>query len=310
MLMAAVLVSCTDSNIFKPAEPEPEPEDYITVSVNAPELVFEAEGGSRKITFKTNAKWTVETSEGWCSPSRKSGEASSSSFNLEVSANENIDERSATVTITAGTASKTITVRQKKMTPLSIDRTDFSLTSEGGEISFNVTAIVEYECEIDEAAASWITPLDSKAVETSIFNFAVAPNDGYSGRTGRIFITNADLGIEHVITVTQDQKDALWSETTLFEVPQKGGDITVDINANIDYEIIIGEDWIQRTSGKAAETDKIGFRVLENKNDEKREGGITFTSKDGKLTETITVVQKGLKTPDGNIGGMPEHPWE
>lgn len=54
------------------------------------------------------------------------------------------------------------------------------------------------------------------------------------------------------IVVTQKQKDAITLTTAKFEVDKNGGEIQVEVKANVTYEVVIPEQyqsWIREGSG-------------------------------------------------------------
>ena len=79
------------------------------------------------------------------------------------------------------------------------------------------------------------------------------------------------------------------------EVGAEGGDIAIEVKANVKYEYVIEEaaqSWIESGS-RALTASTIKLKVAENENTSKREGKITIRS--GELSETVTVYQEGSK---------------
>ena len=75
---------------------------------------------------------------------------------------------------------------------------------------------------------------------------------------------------------------------------QEGGEIEVEVQANIDYEMEISEtakSWITEATTRALTTHKHTFMIAANEEVEKREGEIIFKS--GDKVETVKVYQAG-----------------
>ena len=93
------------------------------------------------------------------------------------------------------------------------------------------------------------------------------------------------------IVVTQKQKDALTVTSSKYEVASKGGNISVEVKANINFEVEVRADWIKQQTEKtrALTTSNLNFTIEPNETGDKREGEIIIKS--GELSETIKVYQ-------------------
>jgi len=85
---------------------------YITPG-SSQSILLEAGSASSEFVFSTNYDWTARSSESWLSVSPASGSAGEN-IKIKISAAENsgYDVRSATVMLSAGEATQTITVQQ------------------------------------------------------------------------------------------------------------------------------------------------------------------------------------------------------
>ena len=93
------------------------------------------------------------------------------------------------------------------------------------------------------------------------------------------------------IVVTQKQKDALTVTSSKYEVDSKGGNINVEVKANISFEVEIKTDWIKQQTEKtrALTASNLNFTIEPNETGDKREGEIIIKS--GELSETVKVYQ-------------------
>ena len=138
LLTVATIVACSKSddvgggnNNETPKQPE--------ITLNATASNFATDGGSSEITFTSSAAWTAEVinsrADAWCTVNPTSGAAGDAKITVTTTANDTPDDRSASIVIKAGTASKTITVSQKQKDALTVTASKFEVGAEGGEVA-------------------------------------------------------------------------------------------------------------------------------------------------------------------------------
>ena len=93
------------------------------------------------------------------------------------------------------------------------------------------------------------------------------------------------------IVVTQKSERRLTVTSSKYEVASKGGNISVEVKANINFEVEVRADWIKQQTEKtrALTTSNLNFTIEPNETGDKREGEIIIKS--GELSETIKVYQ-------------------
>lgn len=64
--------------------------------------------------------------------------------------------------------------------------------------------------------------------------------------------------------MTQKQQDALTVTTSKYEVGGAGGNIAVEVKANITYEVEVNVDWIKQTGTRALTTSTLYFSIDAN----------------------------------------------
>lgn len=108
-LNASVTTVDMTSNV--PAEEEIiKPDDYMTISENT--LNYTMNAASKDVAISSSAEWTAVSSESWCTVSPASGAAGDSKLTISVTNNTITSERTATVTVSMGTITQEITIRQ------------------------------------------------------------------------------------------------------------------------------------------------------------------------------------------------------
>ena len=143
--MLCVFASCSDGGRDDPVNPTPKPEEVkaeITLdsTIESNGLSFGASAGDNSVSFTTNTNWTLtvsSTTSGttWCTASATSGSKGSATVKFTVTENTEYDDRSVSVTVKAGTASKTFKITQKGD---ALEYRIFSGTKEQGDIIFSV----------------------------------------------------------------------------------------------------------------------------------------------------------------------------
>ena len=87
-------------------------ETIQTLSVDQKSLAFDADGGQQQLAIRSNARWTISSSESWCSVPTSSG-SGNSDVTIIAGANPTTEERTATITVSNSERAVTVTVTQK-----------------------------------------------------------------------------------------------------------------------------------------------------------------------------------------------------
>ena len=117
-------------------------------------------------------------------------------------------------------------------------------------------------------------------------------NDTYDERNATVTIKCGNASSS--ITVTQKQKDALLVTSNKIEIEAAGGEATIEVKANVDYDYTVEESaksWISIGGTRALTTKNIILNIAENEEQTPREGKITISNSDFK--EEVTVYQQG-----------------
>lgn len=116
LAFAACSESDVDNGVNSGGGQTPPKQPEITLSTTVAD--FSTDGGSNVITFTSSEAWTAQVvnsrADDWCSIEPTSGPAGSSKITVTTTENDTPDNRTASIIIKAGTASKTINVLQKK----------------------------------------------------------------------------------------------------------------------------------------------------------------------------------------------------
>ena len=188
-MIVCVLASCSDGGSDNPVNPTPKPEEVkteITIDsgIISNGLSFAASQGEQSISFSVNADWTLSvasTTSGatWCKASATNGGKGSANVKFTIDENTSYDDRSVSVTIKAGTVSKTFTITQKGADAMLVTTTKYEVAQEGGKIEVEVKANIDYQFAISDTAKDWITEAKSKSRGLTTYKhaFEIAMNE-------------------------------------------------------------------------------------------------------------------------------------
>ena len=142
-------------------------------------------------------------------------------------------------------------------------------------------------------AADWctVTPSSGGAGDASV-TVSTQENTGYDSRSVKLTLVTG--GIEKSFTVSQKQKDALTLTASRFEIGKEGGNVQVEVKANIAFEVEIPEadrSWISQVNTRGLVSANLTFAVAPNQGPAGREGEIVIRS--GSLSEKLRITQEG-----------------
>ena len=171
---------------------------------------------------------------------------------------------------------------------------NLSFDSEEDSQTIDVYSTASWTAEfVNDRAKDWcsISPTNGDAGNSSIL-VSVKENTTGEERSASIVVKSGSL--QKIVKVAQKQNDALTVTSSKFEVKAEGGEVEIEVKANIDYDYTIEESaksWVKYKTTRAMETSTLVFDISENTSIDKREAKITFKS--GNLKEVVTIYQDG-----------------
>ena len=261
-------------------------------------------GGSATVELESNVEYDVVIPSDcdWVSraeePAKTRG-LEKSSFTLNVSENKTYKERKALITVInkEENLSGTVTIIQPFETIFKADNTSFNLDMDGGIITVNMESNIDYKVVIPKEF-NWISiPETSKTRETktSAVTLKIDENMSYGDRDGIVYICNEDAGEEIKVIIHQTFAAVLKADNNTFEVAMEGGTVTINMESNISYDVIIPEDckWVTRSSAKtrAAKPSIVTLSVAENKSYKERTVIVNICNKQAGVSVPITIHQ-------------------
>ncbi len=311
LLLSLSLWSCgsKDDGIDDPDVPEnpeqpenPDVPEYVELYVSEDNLVMEAQGGEASFDIECNTKWSIRNESGWCKTDVASGEGNGTVKVTAGAYHENAD-RNTVLTVKAGDETRTIQVTQKHENALIPSKTKFDVGHEGGNISIELPGNIDCHLTIPWRFKAWIKEAPkSKESETKTFDLVISKNDEFEKREGYVIVSGN--GLEDTVRIYQAQTDLLILTQVVYRLNQEGGDITVELKTNVDYEITIPGDatsWISRVETRAIREDRLDFHIEANGSDKERTVKIVVKDKNSALDDTLYVHQGGKGVFAGDV---------
>lgn len=266
--------------------------------ITTPEYNLSNEAHTLSVEVKANVEFAVTSQADWITyVETKSLKAST--IVLSIPANESYDNRTGTVLVkqTNGDLSGIITINQKQTDYLTVTPSSFSVSNQAQTVEIEVKDNVSYSVVIPDDAKSWISVFSNtqtKALTDDKVLLSIAQNTTYDDREASVTIKQTDGSLAGTVKITQAYGEGLIVEKTSYEIGQEGGTIEVEVKANVEFDVIINDDWIQHIETKALNSSSIGLIISENNTYYAREGVIEFKQKGGPLSCSINIIQAQL----------------
>ena len=283
-------VTLTDTLVVRQAEA-----GGLIVSVSRIDLAAEDTGFS--LELQTNVDYTVSIDADWLEQVVSRGLATETlTFSCEP--NYSTVSREAVILLESEIGEQKVTVVQAGR--IEEDEHDFmnvsppslSLVAEATSFTVSVSTNVDYQVA---SSVDWITTTVSGTTNASSVAFDVKANEGTEVREGVITFTSEDGSLVRTVTVTQAGKEMpkLNVSPTTFTLISEAASIEVEIDANVKYSVSSDASWLISPVSGLTEASSLTFDVTANEGTSNREAVLTFTSEDGSITRTVTVIQSG-----------------
>ena len=258
--------------------------------VTSDKYEVDAEGGEISVEVKSNIDYSVKTDADWISQNSTRA-LNTANLTFVIGENTETTKREGHITISSGEFSETVTIYQAGNSPtIIISQNEYSISSEGGEISVEVRSNVDVSVSLPEVG--WINESSTRSMSTHTYVFAISKNEGYDARSAEILFTNKANNLSEKITITQMQQDAIIVAKDKYEIEAKGGSLEFEVQTNVDFETSVDANWITKADTRALHSEKLSFNIKANDTYEDRSATITITGMG--ITQKVSVIQHGL----------------
>lgn len=270
--------------------------DALTVSSSRFEVP--TGGGRVEIEVQSNVNYTVEIQNdcrSWIKEVPATKSLSSSVLVFDIAENFETGMRHGRIVVSDGNLSETIDVYQSGGNRIILDKKDHTVSAKGGVVQIEVSSNFDYEMILPEV--DWVSEImQTKGLATGTRTFRIAPNETYDDRYAEIIFRDRNGTVEEKATIWQVQKDAIIIARDEYEIGNEGGDITIEIQANVDFKTRVAnycQSWIEPVPMTKGLTDySFRFKVLPHEDYDGRSGEIYIYNND---TEKYIRVVQGPK---------------
>jgi len=280
------------------------------------EYVVGASGETIIVEVKSNVDFGVKMPEvDWIKAITDSRSLSTHTLRYIVESNETFDERIAEIVFYDKNSilRDTVSIVQLQKDGFFLMKDEIEVEQEGGKFVVDINANVKYNIEIPSDAKDWLDIVESRSLSNYSHEVIVAANITYSERVAEVAFTDQNGSVYDVLVIKQKQKDLLQVSKKRYDLSAKKNTIAVEVEANVDFSIQIGVDWMTLIEKKIVSSTKqnLYFAVDDNLTMQDRNGQIVIFNKEKEMQQIIDVFQKkeeqessGDKEPEGSVGDM------
>ena len=174
---------------------------------------------------------------------------------------------------------------------LEVSQSSFTISDQGSSQTISFSTNKDWSASVSGGSWCTISPASGSSDVKSI-TVTVTANDTYDDRSATITIKAEELS--KVITISQPKNKAILLTKDKYEVGTAGGSISVELRANIEYDVTIpteNQSWITNTTTKGLVTSNLTFGIAANATYDSRQGKIIIKEKTSTLSDTVYVSQ-------------------
>jgi hypothetical protein len=264
--------------------------DALTITTAKYEVA--SAGGTINVEVKANIDYQIEIPSEYSSwihqTSSRGLTASNIAFTIDKS--EEYDKREGEIIVKSGLFEERLKIYQAGSGILLLSQNEYKVSSDGEDISVEISSNFEYGVEMPNA--DWITPIATRSLSSHTLYFKIAANETYDNREANIVFYDTNSLLTDTLRIIQSQINDIILSGDSYNIEAEGGEINVDVSANIDYTVNINVDWIEEINTRSLSSNNIIFKISEIPgSQDSREGTITFVNESTGITREINVKQ-------------------
>ena len=248
-----------------------------------------------EVGVEFNTDYDVIISDDWITETKTRG-LSSTKHQFAIAKNESFDNRVGSITFKQndGTLQTIVKVYQSQTDAIFLSNKTHDLSSDSHLLEVELKTNVDFEIIIPEAAKSWVSYTATRALKTETLLLNIAKNEPYDARTTEIYVRDKFTTFQDTITINQSQKDAINFPRKIQDISSDSRMLEVELNANVDFEVIIPEadkSWVSYTKAPAERTEVLLLNIAKNKGEKVRSSVIYIKNNEKGLQDTLTINQ-------------------
>lgn len=265
--------------------------DALTITSSKYEVP--SKGGNINVEVKSNIDYVVEIKSDWIkqTDNKSTRTLVSNILNFTIGSNDTGEKREGEIIIKSGNLSETIKVYQEFKDFITLTQENFTLPEIGGIIDIEIKSTINYETKM-LSDVSWIREVLSRSVSTHTHHYQIDPNESYDSREAQIVFYNVDNeSIADTVSIYQLYKGAILIARDEYQYDLQGGILNLKIESNLDLEIHISDDWIERVTTRELTEYELTFNIKKNSTGRNREGTILVKDKNSDQQQTVIIKQ-------------------
>ena len=226
-------------------------------------------------------------------------------FTFTILENKEYEKREGYIVFNGNSLKDTVHIYQTAARILILSKDTYNISSAKKSIEVELKSNVNYSISIPSSASHWIKLLETKAIRTDKIYFEIEENTTYDNRSAQVFIKDKNSSLCDTLYINQLQQNALILSQKQYEVLAGGEQISIEVQSNIDYEIIIPktvQEWIeQMPQSKALTKSMLNLEIKPNTTYDVRSAQVFIKDKNSTLSDTVQVTQAAKGTYTGDI---------
>ena len=268
--------------------------DLSTTAIN-----FSSSSSQSTFEIRSNYLWSTEVNDAaksWLTLSSYTG-SNNTIVRINVTENTTRSERTATLTVTAGSITKTIKVTQTPSTYLTVSPVYLSFSSSGEQKTISIESNVNWAVSIE--SAPWLTVSSASGSNNGAVTVTVTANTSSSDRTTTITVSGG--GITKNVNVRQDKfTPSLTVSRSSINFSPNQEQVTFNITSNTNWTVSRGSTtWLTVSPASGSNNGTVTVSAAANTSTSNRTATITVSG--GDITRTINVTQAGAFAGPGSI---------
>ena len=266
------------------------------------------EGGNVTVEVKSNIQYEVSIPsqfQNWIKHEPETKAITVKNFTFTILENKEYEKREGYIVFNGNSLKDTVHIYQTAARILILSKDTYNISSAKKSIEVELKSNVNYSISIPSSASHWIKLLETKAIRTDKIYFEIEENTTYDNRSAQVFIKDKNSSLCDTLYINQLQQNALILSQKQYEVLAGGEQISIEVQSNIDYEIIIPktvQEWIeQMPQSKALNKSMINLEIKPNTTYDVRSAQVFIKDKNSTLSDTVQVTQAAKGTYTGDI---------
>ena len=259
------------------------------------------EGGNVTVEVKSNIQYEVSIPsqfQDWIKREPESKSVTVKNFTFTILENKEYKKREGYIVFSGNSLKDTVRVYQTAdPRELILSGDTFNISSAKQSIEVELKSNVDYDILIPDSVSHWIKQqLQTKALRTDMIRFDIEENTTYDNRSAQVIVKDKNSDLSDTLYINQLQQNALILSQKRYEVPAGGGQISIEVQSNTEYEVIIPDTvqgWVkQAPQTKALTNSIINLEISPNTTYDNRSAQIIVKDKNSTLSDTLYINQQ------------------